>query len=161
MEMKAGRAGRRSAAAEREVRRDSALRRARTCYDHLAGVVGVGLLHVMLARHWLAPAAGARDRYRMTARGVDALLRRGVDLIGAAASRRPFARACRDWTERRPHLGGALGAAVLRSLTRGGIVRRTRGSRVVTLAGSLGRWLGAVHHAHVIRRRGRRRRRAR
>jgi hypothetical protein len=145
---------RRSPAAASHLRRDTPLRRARTCYDHLAGVAGVGLLHVMLARGWLVPARGG---YRLSARGVDALLRRGVDLVGAHDARRRFAFGCQDWTERRPHLGGALGAAVLGALVRAGVVRRRRGTRVVTLGRSLGRWLGAA--ARPVPRRGGRRKR--
>jgi hypothetical protein len=131
---------RRSAPAEREVRRDTPLRRARTCYDHLAGVAGVGLLQAMLARGWLL---GRGLRCKITPRGADALLRRGVDLIAADAAVRPFARPCLDWTERRSHLAGALGAAVLRRLANDGIVRRTAGSRVVVVRRPLAEWLGA------------------
>ena len=131
---------RRSALAEREVRRDTPLRRARTCYDHLAGVAGVALLDGMLAHGWLVPRAHG---YAVTPRGADALLRRGVDLVAADASARPFVRRCLDWTERQPHLAGALGAAVLDRLTRDAVVHRTPRSRVVTLRRPLTAWLGA------------------
>jgi hypothetical protein len=128
-----------SAAAAREVRRDTALRRARTCYDHLAGVAGVDLLDALLARGWLVEAT---DGYRLTPAGEHALASRGVDLPAARASRRPLARACLDWTERRPHLAGALGAAVLAALEASGTIWRQPGMRQVILAQPLADWLG-------------------
>jgi hypothetical protein len=72
---------------------------------------------------------------------VRALVRRGVNLDAARASRRQFATACLDWTERRPHLGGALGAAVLAALRARGYVRRARG-RVMGITRPLRGWLG-------------------
>jgi len=131
---------RRSALAEREVRRDTPLRRARTCHDHLAGVAGVTLLEAILAQGWLVPQGAT---YKITPRGADAFLRRGVDLIAADASARPFARPCADWTEPGEHLAGALGAAVLSRLVRDDVVRRTPRSRVVTVHRPLAEWLGA------------------
>jgi hypothetical protein len=128
-----------SAAAAREVRRDTALRRARTCYGHLAGVAGVDLLDALLARGWLVEAA---DGYRLTPAGEYALAARGVDLAAARASGRPLARACLDWTERRPHLAGALGTALLGALESSGAVRRQHGLRQVTLVQPLADWLG-------------------
>ena len=127
--------------AGRERRRDSPLRRARTCYDHLAGVAGVVLLETMRTRAWLEPSGADGPGYVLTDAGARALARRGVDFDAARASRRRFATACLDWTERRPHLGGALGAAVLEALRAGGHVRRARG-RAVTLVSPLRRWLG-------------------
>jgi hypothetical protein len=131
---------RRSARAEREARRDTPLRRARTCYDHLAGVAGVALLGAILARGWLVRDGRA---YTMTPRGADALERRGLDLDAVQSSARPFARPCADWTEPGEHLAGALGAAVLGHLVRDEVVRRTPRSRIVTLRRPLAEWLGA------------------
>jgi DNA-binding transcriptional ArsR family regulator len=130
-----------SAQAGRERRRDTPLRRARTCYDHLAGVAGVGLLETMRTRGWVADHATDRPGFALTAAGEVALGRRGVDLAGARASRRHFATACLDWTERRPHLGGALGAEVLAALRAGGYVRRTAGGRAVSVVKPLDTWL--------------------
>jgi DNA-binding transcriptional ArsR family regulator len=127
--------------AGRERRRDTPLRRARTCYDHLAGVAGVGLLEAMRKRTWMAERAEERPGYELTAAGTRALARRGVDLDGARASRRQFATACLDWTERRPHLGGALGAAILAALRAGGYVRRDAQGRAVRIARPLEAWL--------------------
>src|SRR5258706_15517618 len=97
--------------AGRERRRDSPLRRARTCYDHLAGVAGVGLLETIRKRGWVRALEQDGPGYELTRAGARALARRGVDVDGARASRRRFATACLDRTERRPHLGGAPGAA--------------------------------------------------
>jgi DNA-binding transcriptional ArsR family regulator len=110
----------------------SAVRLARTCYDHLAGVAGVGLMDALLARGWLEPARG-RD-LQLTATGTAALTRAGVDLEGARRSRRAFAIDCADWTERRPHLGGALGAALLAALLDQARVHLRPGERAVDLA---------------------------
>jgi DNA-binding transcriptional ArsR family regulator len=93
----------------------SGLLAARTCYDHMAGALGVGLLDRFQALRWLAEPATIRSRaYEVTrvgAKGFEAL---GIDVEGARRLRRRLAYACLDWSERRPHLGGALGAAVLK-----------------------------------------------
>ena len=133
--------------AGRERRRDSPLRRARTCYDHLAGVAGVGLLGTMCRRGWMEAREDDGSGYALTPTGERALARRGVGVDAARTSRRRFATACLDWTERQPHLGGALGAAVLEALCARGYVRRgyvrcrPRGGRAVMLTKPLGRWL--------------------
>jgi DNA-binding transcriptional ArsR family regulator len=89
------------------------LRYARTCYDHLAGMLGVAVMDAMRERRWLAPVDGG---YRLTRAGELALVAMGVDVVAAAGCRRSFARPCMDWTERRPHLAGALGAALTTTL---------------------------------------------
>jgi DNA-binding PadR family transcriptional regulator len=126
--------------ATRERGGDTPLRRARTCYDHLAGVAGVGLLEAMEKRGWLRTEPG--PGYALTTAGTRALERRGVAVDVARVSRRRFAPACLDWTERRPHLGGALGAAVLGALRRRGYVRRRARGRAVRIARPLTTWLG-------------------
>jgi len=127
--------------AGRERRRDTPLRRARTCYDHLAGVAGVELLQEMRRRGWLRSPAKGGPAYELTPVGSTALARRGVDVGAARASRRRFATACLDWTERRPHLGGALGARVLDSLREETYVRRRGRGRDVQIARPLAEWL--------------------
>jgi DNA-binding transcriptional ArsR family regulator len=87
-----------------------ALRFARTCYDHLAGAVGVAVADVLLGTA-LRPV-GARD-YDLTEHGEQLVGDFGVDLAELRRQRRAFARRCLDWTERSPHLSGALGAALL------------------------------------------------
>ena len=110
-----------------------ALGHARTCYDHLAGAVGVALTDALLARRWVEPATAGWD---LTAAGEAGLAAAGVDVAGARAGRRTFARPCVDWTERRPHLAGALGAAVATTALAEGWVRRRDGrSLAVTAAG--------------------------
>lgn len=86
-----------------------ALRLARTCYDHLAGRLGVALTETMIRRRLLV--LGGRD-FRLTRAGEAFLCALGVNVERARRQRRIFARQCLDWSERRPHLAGALGAAL-------------------------------------------------
>ena len=130
----------------REVRRDTPLRRARTCYGHLAGVAGVELMDELLGRGWLdtlpvGPDA-SRVQYAPTAAGIAAFTVRGVD-IPAAKSGKSIAFSCIDWTERRPHLAGSLGRSIVSAMFHGGCIERTQGSRVVTVTGDLLHWLDA------------------
>lgn len=91
------------------------LRSARTCYDHIAGTLGVAIHDQLLAFGWVVTA----DRgYDLTAPGVKALQSLGIDVSAVRALRRRFAYPCLDWSERRPHLGGALGASILALLRR-------------------------------------------
>jgi DNA-binding transcriptional ArsR family regulator len=91
----------------------SRLRAARTCYDHLAGTVGVLLHNRFRELSWLT------DAYDVTPAGMKGFEALGIDLEGIRALRRRFVCACLDWSERRPHIGGALGAAILKvALTR-------------------------------------------
>lgn len=135
----------RSPQAEREIRRDTPLRQARTCYGHLAGVAGVALLDEMLERDWLSetpePVSGNRVGYFLTPTGRQELERLGVDLPAAARSAGNFAFGCLDWTERGLHLGGSLGRAVTAHLSSQGFVGRADGVREVTLKGAPKGWL--------------------
>jgi DNA-binding transcriptional ArsR family regulator len=91
------------------------LREARTCYDHIAGSLGVSLHDRLAAMGWLSICPiDSEESYELTSPGADALAALGVDLEAARVSRRKFAFACLDWSERRSHVGGALGAALLR-----------------------------------------------
>jgi DNA-binding transcriptional ArsR family regulator len=90
------------------------LRAARTCYDHIAGTLGVALHDRMKTLGWLFQhPAESGDAYDLSAKGAQAFAALGVDLAAAKAQRRRFAYACLDWSERRSHLGGAIGAALL------------------------------------------------
>jgi DNA-binding transcriptional ArsR family regulator len=100
------------------------LRAARTCYDHIAGSLGVALHDRFLALGWLSGGAGMARAYAVTPRGAAALALIGIDVAHLLALRRRVAYACLDWSERRPHLGGALGAALLHvALTRRWVAR--------------------------------------
>jgi DNA-binding transcriptional ArsR family regulator len=120
----------------------TALAEARTCYDHLAGRAGVALLDALLARKLLvAPQAGRLpDRFDVTAAGLGTLKSFGLNMGALERTRRRFAGACLDWTERKPHLNGALGAAITaRLLGLGWIERGARRRAVqVTPAGAEG-----------------------
>jgi DNA-binding transcriptional ArsR family regulator len=105
----------------RAARTVEAHRLARTCYDHLAGVVGVGVHDALVGRGALVVAGAG---YALTGAGEDLLAGLGVDVPGARAARRHFARPCLDYTQRRPHLAGALGAAICDRLMRVGWLMR-------------------------------------
>jgi DNA-binding transcriptional ArsR family regulator len=117
----------RSGEGERALSMEPQLREARTCYDHLAGLAGVRLLDGLMERGWLEVEEASG--YRLTAAGAPALERAGVDVRSARQARRAFAIGCPDWTERRPHLGGALGAALLDAMLAQGRVQLKAGSR--------------------------------
>src|SRR5262249_4538947 len=109
---------------------DEALRQARTCYDHIAGVLGVGLAERLVERELLILDEEAGE---VTASGVDFLLHFGVDLSGVRAKRRIFCRPCVDWTERRSHIGGAVGAALANRCFELKWIEHMRDSRALTV----------------------------
>jgi DNA-binding transcriptional ArsR family regulator len=114
--------------------RDAALRRARTCYDHLAGRLGVAIADALVA----ARAVELDDDAGLVTDGGVALLRRaGIDGLAAAPSTRPLCRPCLDWSERRFHLAGKLGAAICRHALERCWVRRLPATRAleITAAG--------------------------
>lgn len=109
------------------------LQQARFCYDHLAGKLGVGLLRCLLNKRYLTEAEG---NYRITSRGEIFFSELGLDLQATRAHRRRFACACMDWSERRAHLGGALGFEIAQQMIAKKWMRRHPESRVVTLTPS-------------------------
>ena len=111
----------------------SRLRDARTCYDHMAGTVAVALHDRIHALGWLERSRGSRDGYELTASGERRLEAMGVDVAASRALRRRFAYACLDWSERRPHLGGALGAALLQHALQRKWVVQDLDSRALTV----------------------------
>jgi len=121
----------------RQARIGRAVRAGRTCYDHLAGRLGVCLTRALLDRGAVR-LAGAE--FEVTPEGEHLLGELGVDLAAARTLRRAFAPACLDWSERAPHIAGALGAALLTRLFDWGWIKRTPASRAVeiTLAGRRG-----------------------
>lgn len=109
------------------------LRAARTCYDHIAGSLGVALHDRFRAMGWLAEDSGDASSYNLTARGTKGLEALGIDVCATRTLRRRFAFACVDWSERRPHLGGAVGAALLRLALRRKWVTQDLNSRVLSV----------------------------
>ncbi|MFK4790436.1 ArsR/SmtB family transcription factor [Microbacterium sp. ZW T5_56] len=111
----------------REVEKDQRLRAARTCYDHLAGSLGVRLCDTFVDRGYVDVTASPR----LTERGEAACARLGIESASRARTRRPQVLMCLDWTERRDHLAGVLGAAILRSFRDNGWVTSDPSSRAV------------------------------
>ncbi|MGH3157908.1 MAG: transcriptional regulator, partial [Streptosporangiaceae bacterium] len=124
----------------KQSRQAAALAEARTCYDHLAGRAGVLMLDGMLRKGLLAQVTGgttgereagdglnadmAEVRFQVTKRGIASLGPFGINIEAVRATRRRFAGACLDWTQRRPHLGGSLGAAITARLFELGWIER-------------------------------------
>lgn len=121
--------------------RERGLRRARTCYDHLAGEIAVQLADRWLTDGWIQQQAAG---WRLTPSGHSGFAMLGIPAPDTSL-RRPTLRPCLDWSERRPHLAGQLGASLLRILLAHDWLRRRRDSRglLVTDAGerALVRWL--------------------
>jgi DNA-binding transcriptional ArsR family regulator len=114
----------------REATRSELLREARTCYDHLAGRLGVALAVALERRGVIATRNGD---YALGERAADELARLGIDLEPLATQRRALVRGCLDWSERELHVAGTLGAAVTTRLFElGCLVRRDR-TRSVSL----------------------------
>ena len=112
----------------RQSSQDKAMRYARTCYDHLAGNIGVQLTNALLRNGILLEE---EDRYTVTEHGTKFFADFGVDLNEAATKRRQFSHQCLDWSERRHHLAGALGNALLERVLELNWVRRLPGTRAV------------------------------
>jgi DNA-binding transcriptional ArsR family regulator len=112
---------------------DEPIRRARFCYDHLAGSLGTGLFTLMLKKDWLRDDPQAAGELQLTPRGGKALAALGVDVDAAAGKRRRFACRCLDWSERRDHLAGSLGAALAQRLHALKWIERKKHSREVKI----------------------------
>ena len=115
-------------------RRDPDLRFCRTCYDHLAGQIGIAVTDSLTQHGHLEPK-GQRD-WNLTPSGELFCERLGVDIAGARKTGRHFARQCLDWSERRPHISGALGAAIADTFFKRGWAERLRRGRTVRLTDS-------------------------
>jgi DNA-binding transcriptional ArsR family regulator len=111
------------------------LRAARSCYDHLAGTLGVALHDRLLELGWLASRPTA-DAYQLSSSGSAALRGLGLDLEALQSVRRRYAYPCLDWSERRPHLGGALGAALMEMVLKRKWVTREPDSRALRITPS-------------------------
>lgn len=110
--------------------KDAAMRAARTCYDHLAGGLGVAVTDALICRGFLTERG---EDFVITAEGLKWFEKFGIDTQTLRRARRVFARRCLDWSERRPHLAGALGAAVADQLFDREWVARIRDSRGLTI----------------------------
>lgn len=108
--------------------RDLALRKARVCYNHLAGDLGTQLFDSLVARDFLLSEG---DALSLTPKGDGFVSRFGVDLDGLRAKRAPLCRHCLDWSERRSHLAGSLGRAMLTRIVELGWAKRDPQSRIV------------------------------
>jgi DNA-binding transcriptional ArsR family regulator len=108
--------------------RDAAMRRARVCYDHLAGEIAVGIADSMTARAQVDLAA---DGASLTLAGQHLLHEIGVELPSIEANSSVFCRPCLDWSERRHHIAGAIGAALFRAFLAQGWIRRVENSRTI------------------------------
>jgi DNA-binding transcriptional ArsR family regulator len=106
------------------------LRRGRMCYDHLAGELGIGITEALVRQGILRKEV---DAFALTKRGDAWFADLGIDVETARALRRKFASCCLDWSERRDHLGGALGAALAERLVDLGWIARKRNSRAVAV----------------------------
>ncbi|MFN3832073.1 MAG: ArsR/SmtB family transcription factor [Allorhizobium sp.] len=129
------------------------LRKARICYDHLAGDYGVRMLDSLVEQG----AIRAEDEaLTLTAAGETMLEARGLDIASLKAKRRPLCRACLDWSERRTHMAGSLGAALLTHFLDRGLARRVEESRIIRFSPEGERqflaWfpLGAKPEPHVV-----------
>jgi len=109
--------------------RDPAMREARSCYDHLAGRIAVEIGAQLLDE------AGATDGIgTLSAAGTRTLAAIDIDLARIAASKRVFCRPCLDWSERRPHVAGAIGAALLDAMLDRGWFHRRPGTRALLVS---------------------------
>jgi hypothetical protein len=111
--------------------RDDAMRKARVCYDHLAGELGVRLHASLQQRGMLSVGAAGMA---LSANGLAHLTKLGIDLDALQSSRRPMCRACLDWSVRRYHLAGAVGSALLDRFMQLGWAHRAAKSRVVVFS---------------------------
>lgn len=111
------------------VTNDERMCTARSCYDHLAGRLAVQVAEQMESERLIVPRNG-RD-YHITRNGAEWLANFGIEMEALQKSKRHLARRCLDWTERRPHISGALGAALLDYFLREKWVARCRGTRAL------------------------------
>ena len=114
----------------RDATRAKSLRWARMCYDHLAGAVGVSVTEALLGRGLLGEQDGG---YVLGPRGAAEFGRIGIEVDRLDRQTRPLLRACRDWSERRFHLAGSLGAALTRTLLERRWIATREASRIVTV----------------------------
>lgn len=111
---------------------DDANQFCRSCYDHLAGKVGVQLTMSLLEQKLISRHG---KEFKLGQKGASFFNNMGIDIQELKAQKRSFARACLDWSERKPHLAGALGAALLSKSLAESWMRRISGSRALVITG--------------------------
>ncbi|MGO4569027.1 ArsR/SmtB family transcription factor [Rhizobium sp. 2YAF20] len=112
--------------------KEPALRKARICYDHLAGDYGVRMLDSLIASGAISKVG---EGLSLTSGGEDQLKAIGIDVSGLKSTRRPLCRSCLDWSERRAHLAGTLGQAMLANFFDKGWARRSENTRSILFTG--------------------------
>jgi DNA-binding transcriptional ArsR family regulator len=122
----------------RESESARALRAARTCYDHLAGELGVGITEALVAREYLVSNV---ESFAITGDGASFFSQLGIDVYELEQRRRSIARTCLDWSERKHHVAGSLGAAVADVFFQRKWIRRLPGGRAVALQAAGRKWL--------------------
>jgi DNA-binding transcriptional ArsR family regulator len=110
--------------------REDPIRVARFCYDHLAGRIGTQITDALVQMKLIALNG---EDFVVSKKGARLFAKLGLDLAAVAASRRKFAHVCLDWSERRHHLGGALGAALANHFIHAGWIKRKTGTRAVVV----------------------------
>ena len=108
--------------------KDPALRKARVCYNHLAGEMGVLMYDSLAARNFMTLA---HDTLKLTDDGLSFIDKLGVDVYSLNSRRRPVCKPCLDWSARRSHLAGSLGTALLEHFFGKGWAKRETGTRII------------------------------
>jgi DNA-binding transcriptional ArsR family regulator/predicted transcriptional regulator len=111
---------------------EAGVRHCRTCYDHMAGRVGVAITDSLLKQNIIAGKKGGFD---LTAKGEKWFVAFGIDTASLREKRRSFLRPCLDWSERRHHMAGSLATAFLEMMLADDWVRRTKNSRALIVTG--------------------------
>jgi DNA-binding transcriptional ArsR family regulator len=114
----------------KEWREGESIRRARTCYDHLAGKIGVQLTQSLMTMNVIKKED---NQFILTTSGEKFLTEFGIDLAALRQKRRAFSRCCLDWSEREHHLAGALGFGILEQLFQRNWIKRIPGSRAIAV----------------------------
>ncbi len=127
---------------------DEAMRAARSCYDHIAGRLAIDLLDGLTGRGFLVLED---DALSLTPAGRAFFCEMGMDASPAGGSKRPFCRCCLDWSERRPHLAGRLGAAILTQGLDRNWITRVPDSRALRLTETGRRGYAEVYGIKVLR----------
>lgn len=128
--------------------REPALRKARVCYDHLAGELGVLVYDSLLLKKALEVGS---DGLNLTETGRRLFHDIGVDVAKVECARRVLCRSCLDWSERRDHLAGALGAALLQHFLECGWASRVPGTRVIAFSAPGEKALRSLFGMHDLR----------